>query len=52
MESTDVYASLHYPRLNRVPGRKSDVRDSDWLAQLLEWWLLKSSPVPPRRYAS
>jgi transposase len=23
--------------LKRVPGRKTDVRDSEWLAQLREW---------------
>lgn len=33
--------------LKRVPGRKTDVQDSEWLAQLLEWGLLKSSFVPP-----
>jgi transposase len=30
-----------------VPGRKSDVRDSEWLAQLLECGLLHASLVPP-----
>jgi transposase len=29
-----------------VPGRKSDVRDSEWLAQLLELGLLRRSFVP------
>ena len=33
--------------LKRVPGRKTDVRDSEWLAQLLECGLLRSSFVPP-----
>jgi transposase len=33
--------------LKRVPGRKSDVRDSEWLAQLLECGLLRPSFVPP-----
>src|SRR5262249_58136272 len=33
--------------LKRVPGRTTDVRDSEWLAQLLECGLLKSSLVPP-----
>src|SRR5437867_1278441 len=31
-----------------VPGRKTDVRDSEWLAQLLECGLLRASFVPPR----
>jgi len=30
-----------------VPGRKTDVRDCEWLAQLLECGLLRSSFVPP-----
>ena len=33
--------------LKRVAGRKTDVRDSEWLAQLLECGLLKPSFVPP-----
>lgn len=30
-----------------VPGRKTDVKDCEWLAQLLEHGLLRSSFVPP-----
>ncbi len=30
-----------------VPGRKTDVRDSEWLAQLLELGLLRGRFVPP-----
>jgi transposase len=33
--------------LQRVPGRKSDVSDSAWLAQLLEAGLLTASFIPP-----
>jgi transposase len=33
--------------LKRVPGRKTDVKDSEWLAHLLECGLLRSSFVPP-----
>jgi transposase len=33
--------------LTHVPGRKTDVKDSEWLAQLLECGLLRSSFVPP-----
>lgn len=33
--------------LKLVPGRKSDVKDSEWLAQLLEYGLLRGSLVPP-----
>jgi len=33
--------------LTHVPGRKSDVKDSEWLAQLLEYGLLRGSLIPP-----
>lgn len=61
MESTGVYwrpvynvleASFELLLVNaqhvkQVPGRKTDVRDCEWLAQLLEHGLLRSSFVPP-----
>jgi transposase len=34
--------------LKQVPGRKSDLRDCQWIAQLLQFGLLKGSFVPPR----
>lgn len=34
--------------LKQVPGRKSDVKDAQWIAQLLSCGLLKSSFVPER----
>lgn len=34
--------------LKQVPGRKSDVKDSQWIAQLLACGLLKRSYVPAR----
>lgn len=33
--------------LKRVPGRKSDVQDAEWIAQLLQCGLLQGSVVPP-----
>ena len=62
MESTGVYWRPVYavleglmtvllvnPRhVKMVPGRKTDVKDCEWLAQLLECGLLRSSFVPPR----
>jgi transposase len=38
---------IHMQELKRVPGRKTDVKDREWLAQLLECGLLRSSFVPP-----
>ena len=34
--------------VKQVPGRKTDVRDCQWLAQLLQCGLLRSSFIPPR----
>ena len=61
MESTGVYWRPVYAVLEsdfrlllvnarhvkHVPGRKTDVRDCEWFAQLLECGLLKGSSVPP-----
>jgi len=62
MESTGVYWKPVYyvledgfalllvnaQHIKRVPGRKTDVTDSEWVAQLLECGLLRASFVPPR----
>jgi transposase len=62
MESTGVYwkpifnvledgfaVMLVNPQhLRRVPGRKTDVQDCEWLAQLLQCGLLRPSFIPPR----
>jgi len=62
MESTGVYWRPVYTILEgsfelllvnarhvkMVPGRKTDVRDCEWLAQLLECGLLRGSFVPPK----
>jgi len=34
--------------LKQVPGRKSDIRDCQWIAQLLQHGLLQGSFIPPR----
>src|SRR5207248_8528432 len=61
MESTGVYwkpvfnlleGSVHVLLVNaqhikQVPGRKTDVKDCQWIAELLQHGLLKASFVPP-----
>jgi transposase len=61
MESTGVYWKpvwnvlegflelllVNAAHIKQVPGRKTDVRDSEWIAQLLQHGLLKASFVPP-----
>lgn len=34
--------------IKKVPGRKTDVKDCEWIAQLLQHGLLRASFVPPR----
>jgi hypothetical protein len=62
LESTGVYwrpirnlleGSFTLPVVNprhikAVPGRKTDVRDSEWIADMLQHGLLRPSFVPPR----
>ncbi|WP_191090916.1 IS110 family transposase [Serinicoccus hydrothermalis] len=38
---------LNAAQMKAVPGRKTDVRDAEWIAQLLEHGLLAPSFVPP-----
>jgi transposase len=61
MESTGVYwkpvfhllegrfevllVNAHH--IKQVPGRKTDVKDAEWIAQLLPYGLLKPSFIPP-----
>lgn len=47
LEDTFTLWLINMHDLKRVPGRKTDVKDSEWLAQLLECGLLKASFVPP-----
>src|SRR6202011_2490967 len=62
MESTGVYwrpvfnilealctvILVNAQHIKAVPGRKTDVRDSEWLADLLRHGLLKASFIPPQ----
>jgi transposase len=61
MESTGVYWKPVYyllegrfalmlvnaHHIKNVPGRKTDVKDAEWIAQLLQYGLLQPSFVPP-----
>ena len=47
LEDAFTLLLINMQELKRVPGRKTDVKDSEWLAQLLECGLLRSSFVPP-----
>lgn len=61
MESTGVYWKpvfnlleghaevllVNAEHIKQVPGRKTDVKDCEWIAQLLQHGLLKASFIPP-----
>ena len=34
--------------IKAVPGRKTDVKDSEWIAELLRYGLIRASFVPPK----
>jgi transposase len=46
LEGSFELCLVNAQHVKMVPGRKSDVRDSEWLAQLLELGLLRRSFVP------
>jgi transposase len=47
LEASFTLSLVNAQHVKMVPGRKTDVRDSEWLAQLLELGLLRGSFVPP-----
>src|SRR6267142_6173807 len=47
LEDAFTLLLINMQDLKHVPGRKTDVKDSEWLAQLLECGLLRASFVPP-----
>jgi transposase len=61
MESTGVYWKpvfhllegrfevllVNAQHIKQVPGRKTDVKDAEWIAQLLQYGLLRASFIPP-----
>ncbi len=48
LESTFRVVLVNAHHIKQVPGRKTDVKDSEWIAQLLQHGLLRPSFVPPR----
>lgn len=47
LEGTIKVILVNARHIKAVPGRKTDVRDSEWLADLLQHGLLKASFIPP-----
>jgi transposase len=48
LEADHPIILLNAQHLKRVPGHKTDVKDSEWLADLLRHGLLQPSFIPPR----
>jgi transposase len=62
MESTGVYWRPVYAvlegafelivgnarHIKNVPGRKTDIKDAEWIAELICWGLIRPSVVPPK----
>jgi transposase len=48
LESRFTVLLVNPRHLKQVPGRKSDIRDCQWIAQLLQHGPLKASFIPPR----
>ena len=48
LEATCTVILVNAQHIKAVPGRKTDVRDSEWLAELLRHGLLRASFIPPQ----
>jgi transposase len=48
LEGRCVVILVNAEHIKQVPGRKTDVKDCQWIAQLLQHGLLKASFVPPQ----
>jgi transposase len=47
LEDTVSVLLVNASHMKQVPGRKTDLKDAQWIARLLRWGLLKPSLVPP-----
>ena len=48
LEDTVTVLLINAYHMKQVPGRKTDLKDAQWIARLLRWGLLKPSLIPPR----
>jgi len=47
LESSFQVLLVNAQHIKHVPGRKTDVKDAEWIAELLQYGLLKASFIPP-----
>ncbi len=51
LESTGLEAIVvNVQHMKAVPGRKTDVKDAEWIADLLQHGLLKASFIPDKAH--
>lgn len=49
LEAEDIeFLVVNAQHMKAVPGRKTDVKDSEWICQLLRYGLIKASFIPDR----
>lgn len=48
LEDTVTVLLVNAYHMSQVPGRKTDLKDAQWIARLLRWGLLKPSLIPPK----
>lgn len=48
LEDTTTVLLVNAYHMRQIPGRKTDIKDAQWIARLLRWGLLKPSLIPPR----
>jgi transposase len=48
LEGNVTVLVVNAQHVKHVPGRKTDVQDAEWLAELLAYGLLKASFIPPK----
>jgi transposase len=48
LEDTVTVLLVNAYHMKQVPGRKTDLKDAQWIARLLRWGLLKPSLIPPK----
>ena len=47
LEGSFIVLVVNAQHVKQVPGRKTDVKDAEWLAELLAYGLLRGSFIPP-----
>src|SRR5215210_4639081 len=48
LEANFVVLVVNAQHIKNVPGRKTDIKDAQWIAELLRHGLLRASFIPPR----